>query len=292
MKKLLFLVLLIQNGYSQEYLPLLDQTNQWHFTTCNFGCLTDIYYTNGDTLVNGFSHKILDGYHYISRTFLLREDVNAKKIYLTKVNSNSISEYLLYDFSLNEGQIINMINPISPFPQNGGPFVLDSIRQKPLVNNINYKHFYFSPTNANTTSTANVVWIEGIGNKSLINASGGAANINGAGHLSCFFKNTTLAYSQLDSINACNYQTLKSNDFMFMNSRIIKLEKQNQFYISNSETISKVEIYNTKAQILSSSLHKNNPKIEIYLENYPKGIYFLLVFDENNRRKSFKIIVE
>lgn len=292
MKKLIFLLLIIQNGYSQNYLPLLDQTNQWHFTTCNFGCLTDVYYTNGDTLVNGFSHKILDGYHYISRSFLLREDVVAKKVYLTKVNSNSISEYLLYDFSLNEGETINMINPISPFPQNGGPFVLDSIRQKPLVNNIEYKHFYFSPTSANTTSTANVVWIEGIGNKSLINAPGGNADINGAGHLSCFFKNAVLLYSQLDSITACNYQTLETDNFMFSSSRIIKSGKQNHYYITNAEKISRIEIYNTKAQILSSLPSKNNSMIEINLENYTKELYFVLIFDENNRRKSFKILVE
>ena len=185
-----------------------------------------------------------------------------------------------------------MINPISPFPQNGGPFVLDSIRQKPLVNNIEYKHFYFSPTSANTTSTANVVWIEGIGNKSLINAPGGNADINGAGHLSCFFKNAVLLYSQLDSITACNYQTLETDNFMFSSSRIIKSGKQNHYYITNAEEISRIEIYNTKAQILSSLTSKNNSMIEINLENYTKELYFVLIFDENNRRKSFKILVE
>jgi len=292
MKKLFFLFLIIHIGYSQSYLPLLDQSNQWHFTGCNFGCITDIYYTDGDTLVNGYSHKILDGYHFISRTFLLREDVSEKKVFLTKIDVSSIREYLLYDFSLEEGATINMINPISPFPQNGGSFVLDSIRQKPLVNDIDYNHFYFSPTSTNTISSEKVVWIEGIGSKSLINAPGRYANINEAGQLSCFFKNTTLVYSQLDSISTCNYQTLSVNVFAFSNSKIRKSDKLNHFYITNSIEISRIEIYNSLGENLNSSDFKNNAKIEFSLDHYAKGIYFIIIFDENNRRKSFKVIAE
>lgn len=292
MKKFLFIFFIIQNLNSQNYVPLLDQTNQWHFTTCNFGCLTDVYFTDGDTIVNGMSHKILDGFHYISRTFLLREDVAAKKVYLTKVNANSSSEYLLYDFSLTEGSITNIINPISPFPQNGGPFILDSIRMKPLVNNIDFKHFYFSPTNSNTVSTANVVWIEGVGNKSLINAPGGNADINWAGHLSCFFKNTTLTYSNLDSISACNFQTLKNEKFVISKSEIIKSDKKNHFYITNSQKITRIQFYNINGKKLSSHSFHTNSLLEISLENYPSGLYFIVAFDEFNRKKSFKVIVE
>ena len=86
---LLFYTLSLQ---SQNYTPLLDQTNKWYVTTCYSGCITDSYYTDGDTLVNNQMHKILDGYHYISRTFLLREDVNEKKVYLTKISGNRKDE--------------------------------------------------------------------------------------------------------------------------------------------------------------------------------------------------------
>ncbi len=65
-------------GQAQNYKPLLDNFNEWHFTICDFGCLTDIYYTDGDTVVNNVSYRILDGFHYISRTFLIREDIPAK----------------------------------------------------------------------------------------------------------------------------------------------------------------------------------------------------------------------
>jgi hypothetical protein len=292
MKKLILLFLVFQFSTAQTYVSLLDQTNQWHFTTCNFGCITDVYYTDGDTIVNGLSHKVLDGFHYISRTFLLREDTTARKIYLTKINQSSTSEYLLYDFSLNEGSIINMINPISPFPQNGGPFILDSIRMMPLSNNINYKHFYFSPTSSNTVSSANVVWIEGVGNKSLINAAAGNADINGVGHLSCFYKNSTLVYSQLDSISGCNYQTLGNEKFEFIKSEVIKANQKNYFYITNSNKIERLEIYNSNGKRINSLSYKNTTVIKLNLEGYSSGLYFILAFDSVNRKKTFKVIVE
>lgn len=63
---------------SQPYQPLLETDNQWHFTTCYNCCLTDIYYTNSNTIVNGLPHKTLDRYRYNSRMFLLREKYGRK----------------------------------------------------------------------------------------------------------------------------------------------------------------------------------------------------------------------
>ena len=105
-KKLVFIYLLISNiaMFSQEYKPLLDYYNEWHLRYCFVDCSTDIYYTNGDTLVDNKSYKILDGYHYISRTFLLREEVAEQKVYLRLVPPGGDSEYLLYDFSLKVGR--------------------------------------------------------------------------------------------------------------------------------------------------------------------------------------------
>ena len=64
--------------FSQDYVPLLDDYNEWQVTNCYFGCLTDVYYTDGDTIADGHNYKILDGYHFISRTILLREEILEK----------------------------------------------------------------------------------------------------------------------------------------------------------------------------------------------------------------------
>lgn len=290
----IYFLLIATFSYGQSYRPLLDNSNQWHFTTCNSGCLTDLYYTNGDTIVNGLNHKVLDGFHYQSRTFLLREEVLTKKVYLKKINGSSFLEYLLYDFSLNEGAIFNMNNPLSPFPLRGGSFVLDSIRMKPLVNSINYKHFYFSPTPSNTISTHKVVWIEGLGSMSIINAPGGDANINGVGHLSCFYKNQELVYSQLDSISGCAYQTLSINEIHNYNFQNLKLylSLKNKFILENSLLITSFEIFDITGRRIKRETNLESKTIEIDATEYAANIYFLVVFDKYFRRKSFKLIVQ
>lgn len=190
-------------GFAQPYKPLLDDFNEWHFTTCYFGCNTSVYYTDGDTVVDGISHKILDGYHYISRSFLLHEDTAERKVYLTKINPTKIDQFLLYDFSMNEGDTLELFNPNSPFMANPGTFILDSIRLHPLEDGNAYRHFYWSPAAGNTSSTAHPVWVEGVGSLSLINAPAGQPDFNQAGQLNCFFKNSSAFYVNLDSITSC-----------------------------------------------------------------------------------------
>ena len=92
--------------FSQDYVPLLDDYNEWQVTNCYFGCLTDVYYTDGDTITDGHNYKILDGYHFISRTILLREDILEKKVFLNFIQATGNTEYLLYDFSLNIDELL------------------------------------------------------------------------------------------------------------------------------------------------------------------------------------------
>lgn len=286
---ILVLVLNVKFCLSQPYEPLLAASNQWHFTTCYSGCLTDIYYTNGDTLVDGVNYKVLDGYHYISRTFLLRENVSDKKVYLKKIFPNFNREYLLYDFSLNEGDIHEMKNPISPFPEIGGEFQLDSIRMKPLANAIEYRHFYFSPTESNTVASYPVVWIEGVGSKSIINAPGGQVDINEAGQLSCFFKEEDLIYSQLDSINSCDYLPLKINSEVFRKIKVLKTNQKNVFELRNVENIKSITLFSMNGQKIKSLLNNQNTSIFLSMEEYQSGIYFLILRDDFEQNKVFKI---
>lgn len=209
MKKvvLLFIVfeVLLINGFSQGYTPMLDNYNEWKLTSCYFGCVDDKYYTDGDTIVDGYLYKILDGYHYISRTFLLREDIQERKVYMKLANYNSRpDEFLLYDFSLSVGDSMNIYNPISPFAQDAGLYQLDSINLLPLEDGNNYRHFYLHALDTVQAGRQNAIWVEGAGSLSLINAPGGTPDVNGTGKISCFFKNDQLFYSQLDSTNECS----------------------------------------------------------------------------------------
>ncbi|MCB0457719.1 MAG: hypothetical protein KDC91_08250, partial [Flavobacteriaceae bacterium] len=277
-----FLLLTHWKGISQEYVPLLDQVNEWHFTNCYFGCLTDIYFTDGDTIVDNKTHKILDGYHYISRTFLLREDIPAKQIFLTKVNETANEEYLLYDFSLTEGDIFAMNNPITPFPEDGGDFVLDSIRYRTLVDGNDYRHFYFSPAPSNTISDNNAIWVEGVGSLSIINAPGGDPDINGVGHLSCFFKNGNSFYANLDSIESC-VPTLHIFDVKNdVNDIVILTPVASNFVtIVNTASLQLVEVFDIYGRKITSALNNGANEISFNKNLFQENIYFVKVIGNN-----------
>lgn len=293
MKKSLFILgffFFTCSAFSQDYKPLLDNLNEWHFTTCYFGCSTDLYFTDGDTIVDGKNYKILDGYHYISRTFLLREDVANKKVYLNIVSQGFTDEFLLYDFSLNQGDTFNMKNPISPFPQDGGSFILDSIIPRQLVDGNSYRHFYFSPAPSNPVSTENAVWVEGVGSMSLINAPGGNPNINGAGSLSCFFKNTEVFYANLDSIDDCIPLILKTNKNNLENVIVSKKVNNNSCLLSNTQHVKNVTIYDLTGKKLSEVNNNGFNSITIDLSNFQNGLYIITATGFGNSKKSFKIL--
>lgn len=293
MKRILLLLLLhffILQNFAQQYRPMLDQLNEWHFTTCYFGCQTDVYYTDGDTLVNGKNYKILDGYHYISRTFLLREDVPEKKVFLYVAAPGFNQEYLLYDFSLEEGAVFNMNNPISPFPQDGGPFVLDSIVARPLVDGNNYKHYYFSPAPGNTVSTENAVWIEGVGSLSIVNAPGGHPDVNQVGQLSCAFKNTEAFYSNLDSIVDCIPLILNIGKHALDSTLLIQKPGSEICELTNAEAVKTVLVYDVSGKKVSEITNPGQHSIQINLNSLQRGLFLLVAKDFKGGTRTFKLL--
>ncbi|CAM3407791.1 T9SS type A sorting domain-containing protein [Aequorivita lipolytica] len=280
-----------QSIRAQDYTPILDYSNEWHFTTCNFGCYSDIYYTDGDTLVNGKMYKILDGYHYISRTFLLREEVAEKELYFAQIiPGGGIQEYLLYDFSLQVGDTIQMQNPISPFPKNGGFFKLDSIIPKPLVNGQDYDHLYFSPTPSNPFSTGNAVWVEGVGSLSLINAPGGKPDINGVGQLSCYFKNATGFYANLDSIDDCIPTVLDIPSNTLEKVVVSSIYGSGVCLLTNTGKITEATLYNLTGKKIETIINNFEKSISIDLSSYSSGVYLIVVNGIGGTKKTFRVI--
>lgn len=276
---------------AQDYTPLLDTVNEWQFTTCYFGCITDYYFTDGDTIVEGKNYKILDGYHFIERNLLLREEIENRKVFLNIVQESGNEEYLMYDYSLEVGDEINLYNPISPFPENAGIFKVDSIILRELVDTNLYKHFYLSPIKTNTTSTENTTWIEGVGSLSIINAAGGHPDINGVGALSCFFKNEELFYSNLDSIDACspNILSVENNQQELNNVSLFYRNKTSFLYQASS--IYKIEIFNLFGKLLHTQLNTfKEEELNIDFSEFSKGMYFLIATGFNQQKKSFKLL--
>ncbi len=294
LKTMIFLLVLTP-CIAQGYKPLLDDYNEWHFTYCFFGCSTDRYFTNGDTLVDGLDYKILDGYHFISRTFLLREEPSDRKVYLNFVESTGNTEYLLYNFSLNVGDSIDMRNPITPFPDEAGYYRLDSIIPRPLVDGLDYRHFYLSPTESNTISTTNAIWIEGVGSLSLINAPSGYPDINDVGHLSCFFKNSIPFYSNLDSIDGCEPVIILNNrDFSesLEKVEIPSLIRNDYGQINNAESIRFVDIFDLNGRRIANLENNGQNEIDLNFSAYKSGIYLVVIYDKHFKKRTFKVLVD
>jgi|TARA_R110002110_G_scaffold46388_12_gene140234 hypothetical protein len=297
MKKLLIIVLFstFSSTFGQEYKPLLDNYNEWHVTTCFFGCLTDKYFTAGDTIVGANDYKVLDGYHYISRTFLLREELLDRKVYMNIVSPSGNNEYLLYDFSMIVGDSIDMKNPITPFPENAGYYRLDSIIPRPLADGDDYRHFYLSPALSNTISNTNAIWVEGAGSLSLINAPSGDPDINGAGSLSCSFKNSIPFYRNLDSIDSCEpLIVLGLNEFsnQLYEVQVNTLVTDKYCHLTNVQNARFIDVYDLHGRRLID--HSNNGKREISLDfsNLKSGVYIIVMNTNQFQKRTFKVIVK
>ncbi|MGB3344053.1 MAG: T9SS type A sorting domain-containing protein [Aequorivita sp.] len=269
---------------------MLDNLDEWHFTTCYYGCHTDVYYTDGDTLVDGKTYKILDGFHFISRTFLLREDIQDKKVFLNLVSPGNNQEYLLYDFSLKVGDSMHMLNPITPFPSDGGFFQLDSIVGKPLVNGNIYDFFYFSPTPSNSTSNWNAVWVEGIGSLSIITAPGGDPDFFGVGELSCFFKENELFYTNLEVVEECVSVLSVSNKSALEEVVLSKPANGTVCYLNNAEQVRYLEVFSVQGKRIMTFINDKNKVVSLELGNLKDGMYFILAKGNLGSKRVFKVV--
>lgn len=280
---------------AQSYRPLLDDFNEWRFTYCYLGnCSDDTYYTDGDLQFGGYEYKILDGYHFISRTIWLREDTTTQKFYLSyAVAQNGRREYLLYDFALQVGDSIDMKNPLSPFPLNAGFYTLDSILMDQLEDGNYYRHYYLSPSASNTVSSNSAEWIEGVGSLSLINAPSGSPDLNGVGKLSCFFKSTVLFYSNLDSITACIptiFSTINKEENSVDPIRVYPTFVDKQCHISGIKQMTDLAVYSTDGTLVLQQSLNNTDEIDLPFDQFYAGIYFLVLSDDKKRQACFKLI--
>lgn len=284
MRSLLFTFFLLMqiSIYAQDYIPLLNNTNEWQLINCyEDECLTDAYHTDGDTIAFGNQYKILDGYHYISRKFLIRENVQEKKIYLNAALNGQSNEYLLYDFGLEEGDEFRMQNPISPFPEDLGYFKVDSIRMKPINETQQSRFFYFSPIDSNEEGFGFLpVWVEGVGSLSLINAPGGNPDYYGVGQVSCFWKNSDVFYHDATMETDCQ-SMMNTKDFYQTKVKFV-VTRQKIGLFSNTQNVSKLKIFDSSGKLYKHLNHSKSSIIEIDLSDLPKGIYFISLLDNGH----------
>jgi len=128
---LAILVLLLQQINAQEYNPIAVEGAHWIVRLDDINTVEPVdglweYYSSGDTLIDSFTYRKIfkrdlvitqngppfqaDGSYQIFG--LLRDDTVAKKVYAIQFNETNNcpinEEYLLFDFSLNIGDTVNL----------------------------------------------------------------------------------------------------------------------------------------------------------------------------------------
>ncbi len=274
---------------SQTYHPLLETDNYWVVTSCHFGCLTDEYWTEEDTIIAGRNYRFLNGYHY-NRNMFLREDTSSRQIFFRSILSNK--DVLLYDFSMNVGDSITINNPISPLPANQGTYVLDSIVLRNVLNG-DRRFFYLSSVNTN----AQTLWVEGIGSLALINTPGGLPDLNGMGELSCFFQDGQQVY-EADSLPAssCNNFVVSSNNTTTIPNNQLQLypnpsQGTIQIDLGELEQNLALILLDQLGRVLAEYHYKEVAQLELQL-SVPNGLYFLEIRTDKGLRNRQRVFIQ
>jgi hypothetical protein len=288
---LLFLFLTFVDSKCQNYTPLLNQTNEWQVTSCyNGDCITDIYYTNGDTIVNNQTFKVLDGYHYINRNFLIREDIEEKKVFMNIILPNRIDEFLMYDFGMEINDTINLQNPFTPFVNNAGFYRLNNI-ENVMQNNQEYRFFHLSPTENNEISSNNIIWIEGMGSLSIINAPSGAANIDEVGIVTCFFKNGDLFYHDANGWgdNCAATLEIQPNEEKKL---AVYFPENRKVVLENAQHIHEIAWYDVSGKLISNENISSQNTYIWELNHLKSGFYILKCISDLGHQQNFKVIIK
>jgi hypothetical protein len=223
-------------------------------------------------------------------TCALREQY--KKVFI--IVPNSSSELLLYDFTKNVGDTVEVYGLGLNYP-NSIKLKIDSISST-IINGVARKTYKF---NANGSYHTDEYWYEGIGSSFgfLTPFLSVSDNIFS---LKCNAKNDTLYYlrnsignflcSPVEPNNSCEYTQIATsiNDFSAESSFTIFPNPSNdKINVQTDLKINNIIIFNSIGQEVRTT---KNKLIDIY--NLEKGFYFIRLTTENNRNGIIKFIKE
>lgn len=290
MKKYLLVFIIAtatQLSYAQ-YRPLPMQNAEWvnwgglyllSCPTCTF--VNHKYYTDGDTIINSNTYvklkkmeipAINDVSIYPTYTGAIRQDTLNKKIYV--VLTDSTTERILYDFSLQVGDTINSV--LHDLASDCVGFNVETISSidSILINGNYHKRF-------NVQGSCNSVsYIEGIGSDyGLIFPN---RLDEKESHLTCTKVNGQTYYpsntSQCDLITSIGslHNVFVVDIFPNPTADEVNIVLSNKINLSAS-----IIIYNTLGEIIIQEKMSTNEK-KLDISTLPNGLYFLKINSKEN----------
>lgn len=193
-------------AFSQGYFPIIEEGKTWNVLSVAVNypypwdttCSTRSYQVLGDTLINAVSYKKMYSSDEEFQTnwnlySFVREDAN-KKVWMR--GSTNEDEYLLYDFSIIEGDsiLVGYYEPVYLF--------VDSVTSVTVNETLRQKYWMSCKARPDYRET----WIEGIGSNKGIIWSGSAFITGGWYWLLCVSENGELIYMN-PNFSSCYYST-------------------------------------------------------------------------------------
>ncbi len=190
--------------YSQDYFPIIEEGKTWNVLAVaasypypwDTTCSTISYQLSGDTIIDAVTYKkMYSSYEEIPANWnlysFIREDAN-KKVWLKDTMAED--EYLLYDFSINEGDslLVGNYEPVYLF--------VDSVTSIMVNETLRQKYWMSCKAQPDYRET----WIEGIGSNKGIVWSGSAFITGGWYWLLCTTENGGSTYMN-PNFNTCYF---------------------------------------------------------------------------------------
>ncbi|PCH99225.1 MAG: hypothetical protein COB85_00310 [Bacteroidetes bacterium] len=279
---------------AQNYDPLLGDYSEWTIIYClgTQGCSSDYYFASGDTLVNGYNYQFLNLYHF-SKQYLIREDALTKRVYIIAlIDGEKIKDYLVYDFSVVQGDSIETYNPYAPQPQGPNNYVVDSVADLQYLG-VDRKTIYLS--NLDTTAVFPIdrtIWIEGIGSLSLINTPGAGPDTSGVGALRCMIKDGVSIYQNDYNTNvACQttWTEVENQESLISLNMYPNPATDHLLIEALNVEILNVSIYNLMGQNLIN-IDGNDSTINLNTSFLSQGIY-LVKIEVGDRYLTRKLVI-
>jgi hypothetical protein len=249
---------------------------------------TQYVYFEGDSIVAGDSYKKVfsceDKLHEnIKYEGLIREQ--NKKTYF--IPAFSEKEYLLYDFSLEEGMTFECHNSLS-----SQEIQLLEVKNSDLVeiNGVFKKRLQLTYFPSSSNNYIIDTWIEDIGSVSGILSPHYLVLDGAIFTLLCYYQNNELIYKN-PAYSECYYDKKEDvtsvRTIMIDDCNLFPNPVDNIFEISclNNAT-SRIEIFDNGGRQVYSQTGKNT----IDVSSFSKGLYLIKMYDTNERVSVFKII--
>lgn len=287
-----------------EYIPMLVSGNQWNELAENISLPPEYQYQRtyitkigSDTLINGVSYyKLLMAKDELSSIWLnngyIREDLEARKVYYKPQKDEQ--EILLYNFNVLDMQVGNGIQSYDIQSKTNVLLSVGSVEYDYIGGkNRMIATIRSTSLDVNCICYEDHIWIEGVGNMDGFLRSTMAIPLDGSDKMSllCFFQNEELVYkNQKTNIEDCFiYKLISSNieTLSFDNYYALQNPVDDILSVSCSDnTISRIEIFDNFGRQVYSQAYKET----INVSSFPKGLYFLKVYDTNEQTSVFKII--